>query len=45
MDYFLKFIDYYIWYIVMNGDIIPKKKIEDIWVLKTRKDFDDEIKF
>ena len=29
IDCFLKSIDYDIWYIVMNGDIIPKKKVED----------------
>ena len=27
MDYFLKYIDYDLWHIVMNGDIIPMKKI------------------
>ena len=41
---FLKIIDYDFWYIVMNGDIIPKKKVEDIWVLKTHEDFDERDK-
>ena len=44
MDCFLKSINYDIWYIVMNGDIIPKKKIEDRLVLKTHEDFDDRDK-
>ena len=44
MDYFLKSIDYDIWYIVMNGDIIPKKKVEDRRVLKTHEDFDERDK-
>ena len=44
MNYFLKSIDYDIWYIVMNGDIMPKKKVENRWVLKTHEDFDDRDK-
>ena len=28
----------------MIGDIIPKKKVEDIWVLKTYEDFYDRDK-
>ena len=44
IDCFLKSIDYDIWYIVINGDIIPKKKVKDRWVLKTREDFDDKDK-
>ena len=42
--FFFKSIDYDIWYIVMNGDIILKKKVEDIWVLKIHEDFDDRDK-
>ena len=44
MDYFLKSIDYDIWYIVINGDIVPKKMVEDAWVLKTHEAFDDKDK-
>ena len=28
----------------MNGDILPKKKVEDIWVLKTHEGFDEKYK-
>ena len=28
----------------MNGDIVPKKKVEDRWLVKTRNDFDDRDK-
>ena len=28
----------------MIGDIMPKKKVEDGWVLKTHEDFDDNDK-
>ena len=44
IDYFLKSIDYDIWDIVMNGDIMPKKKVENIWVLKILENFDDKDK-
>ena len=43
-DCFLKSIDYDIQYIVMNGDRLPKKKVEDIWVLKTHEEFDEKDK-
>ena len=29
MDFYLKSIDYGIWYIVMHGDMVPMKKIDD----------------
>ena len=41
MDYFLKSIDYDLWYIVISGDITPKKKVEYRWVVKNHDDFDD----
>ena len=44
MDYFLKSIDYDILYIIMNGDILPKKKVKDIWVLKTHEEFNEKDK-
>ena len=44
MNCFVKSIDYDLWYIVMNRDIIPKKKVEDRWVVKTQDDFDDRDK-
>ena len=44
MDCFLKSIDYDLWYIVMNGDIVPKKKVEDRWIVQTHDDFDDRDK-
>ena len=28
----------------MNEDIMPKKKVENRWVLKTHEDFDDRAK-
>ena len=40
MECYLKFIDYDIWYIVMHGDIIPKKKIDDIFVAKVHEELD-----
>ena len=44
MDCFLKSINYDIRYIVMNSDILPKKKEEDIWSLKTHEEFDEKDK-
>ena len=44
MDCYLKSIDYVIWYIVMHGDIIPKKKVDDRLVEKTHEDLDDKDK-
>ena len=44
MDCFLKSIDYNIWYIVMNGDIIPKKKVDNILVEKSFEELDDKDK-
>ena len=35
MDCYLKSIDYDIWYIVMHGDIIPRKKVDDKFVKKS----------
>ena len=29
MEFYLKSVDYDIWYIVMHGDIIPKKEVDD----------------
>ena len=28
----------------MNGDIVPKKKVEDRWIVKTHDDFGDRDK-
>ena len=44
MDCFLKSIDYDLWYIAMNGDIVPKKKVENKWVVKTHNVLMIEIK-
>ena len=44
MDCFLKSIDYDLWYIVLNEDIIPKKKVENRWAVKTHDDFYDRDK-
>ena len=44
MDCYLKSLDYGLWYIVMNGYIILKKKIKDRWIVKTHDDFDDRDK-
>ena len=42
MDYFLKSIDYDIWYIIMHGDMIPKKKkVDNVLVEKSYEDLDD----
>ena len=32
MDCYLKSIDYDIWNIVMHGDIIPRKKVDDRFI-------------
>ena len=44
MECYLKSIDYDIWYIVMHGDIIPKKKVDDIFVAKLHEELDDKDK-
>ena len=44
MDCYLKSIDYDIWYIVMHGDIIPRKKIEGRFVYKAHEDLDEKDK-
>ena len=44
MDCYLKSVDYDIWYIVMHGDIILKKKVDDIFVAKVYEEFDDKDK-
>ena len=44
MDCYLKSTNYDICYIVMHGDIIPGKKIDDIFVEKTHEDLDDKDK-
>ena len=44
MDYYLKSIDYNIWYIIMYGDMIHMKKIDDRFVEKTHEDFDEKDK-
>ena len=44
MDCYLKSIDYDIWYIVMLGDIIPRKKVDNRFVEKTHEDLDDKDK-
>ena len=36
VDCYLKSIDYDIWYIVMHGGIIPKKKVDDIFIASVR---------
>ena len=42
MDCYLKSIDYDIWYIVIHGDIIPRKKVCDIFVDKVHEELDDK---
>ena len=37
-------MDYDLWYIVMNGPIIPKKREGDTWVTKTQEDLDEKDK-
>ena len=44
MDCYLKSSDYDIWYIVMHGDIIPMKKVDDRFIKKTHDDFDEREK-
>ena len=44
MDCYLKSIDYDIWYIVMYGDIIPSKKVDDVYVNKRHEELDDKDK-
>ena len=44
MEFYLKSVDYDIWYIVMHGDIIPKKKVGDIFFDKVHKELDDKDK-
>ena len=44
MDCYLKFVHYDIWYIVRHGDIIPRKKVDDIFVDKVHEELDDEDK-
>ena len=42
MNCFLKSMDYDIWYIVMNGDAIPKKKVDNFFVEKSYEELDDK---
>ena len=44
MDCYLKSINYDIWYIVMHGDIIPRKKIDDGFVEKVHEELDEKDK-
>ena len=44
MDCYLKSIDYDIQYIVMHGDMIPIKKVDDRFVDKTYEDFGEKDK-
>ena len=44
MDCYLKSINYNIRYIVMHGDMIPKKNVDDRFVEKTHEDFDERDK-
>ena len=44
MDCYLKFTDYDIWYMVMHRDMILMKKVDDRFVEKTYKDFDEKDK-
>ena len=36
-------MDYDLWYIIMHGNIIPTKKVDDV-VVKTHKDLNKKIK-
>ena len=44
MDCYLKSVDYDLWYIVMQGDIIPWTKVGDIFVDKVYEELDDKDK-
>ena len=44
IDYFLKSINYYFQYIVVHGDMIPMKKVDNRFVEKTHEDFDEKDK-
>ena len=44
MDCYLKSIDYDIWYTVMHGDIIPRKKIGDRFVENVHEELDEKDK-
>ena len=44
MDCYLKSVDSDIWYIVMYGDIIPRKKVCDTYVDKVHEELDDKDK-
>ena len=44
MDYYLRSINYDIWYIVMHGDIIPMKKVDDRFVKKVHEELDEKDK-
>ena len=44
MDYYLKSIDYDIWYIVMHDDIIPRKKVDDRFVDKVHEELAEKYK-
>ena len=44
MDCYFKSIDYDIWYIVMHGDIIPRKKVDDRFVDKVHEVLDEKDK-
>ena len=44
MECYLLSMDYDLWYIVMNGPIIPKKREGDTWVAKTHEDLDEKDK-
>ena len=44
MNCYLKSIDYDIWYIFMHGDMILMKQVDDRFVEKNHRDFDERDK-
>ena len=44
MNCYLKSTDYDLWNIVMHGDMIPMKNVDDRLVEKTHEDFDENDK-
>ena len=44
MDCYLKSVDCDIWYIVMHGDIIPRKKVDNTYIGKVHEELDDKDK-
>ena len=44
MDCYLKSIDYDIWYVVMHGDIIRKKKVDDRFIEKFHEELNEKDK-